>query len=75
MIERDLFDRVMLVRNWGRIGTNGRDLVEEFANEVEVGQALEVMPASKRRRGYRDLWAGEENLVEAARNRSCRPPD
>jgi WGR domain len=28
MIERDLFGRVMLVRNWGRIGTNGRELVE-----------------------------------------------
>jgi predicted DNA-binding WGR domain protein len=40
MIERDLFDRVMLVRNWGRIGTNGRELVEEFPDEIEAGQAL-----------------------------------
>jgi predicted DNA-binding WGR domain protein len=31
MIERDLFGRVVLVRNWGRIGTNGHELVEEFA--------------------------------------------
>ena len=34
MIERDLFGRVVLVRNWARIGTNGRELVEEFAGEV-----------------------------------------
>jgi predicted DNA-binding WGR domain protein len=28
MIERDLFGTVRLVRNWGRIGTNGQELVE-----------------------------------------------
>ncbi len=55
MIERDLFGRVVLVRNWGRIGTNGRELVEEFAGEIEAGQALEVVAQAKRRRGYRDL--------------------
>jgi predicted DNA-binding WGR domain protein len=36
MIERDLFGRVVLVRNWGRIGTNGRELVEEFTDEIEA---------------------------------------
>jgi len=55
MIERDLFDRVLLVRNWGRIGTHGRELVEEFAGEIEAGQALEAAAQAKRRRGYRDL--------------------
>jgi predicted DNA-binding WGR domain protein len=55
MIERDLFGRLVLVRNWGRIGTNGRELVEEFAGEDEVGQALEALAAVKCRRGYRDL--------------------
>jgi predicted DNA-binding WGR domain protein len=38
MIERDLFGRVVLVRNWGRIGANGRELVEEFAGEIEAGE-------------------------------------
>lgn len=52
MIERDLFGRVVLVRNWGRIGANGRELVEEFADEIGAGQAL---ARAKRRRGYRDL--------------------
>jgi hypothetical protein len=30
MIERDLFGTVRLVRIWGRIGTNGQELVEVF---------------------------------------------
>ncbi len=51
MIERDLFGRVVLVRSWGRIGTNGRELVEEFAGEIEAGQALEAVAQAKRRRG------------------------
>ena len=55
MIERDLFGTVRLVRNWGRIGTNGQELIEVFANEREAGQALEGLAAAKRRRGYRDL--------------------
>jgi predicted DNA-binding WGR domain protein len=31
MVERDLFGTIGLVRNWGRIGTNGQELVEVFA--------------------------------------------
>ncbi|MGF9764602.1 WGR domain-containing protein [Microvirga sp. 0TCS3.31] len=37
MIERDLFGTVRLVRNWGRIGTNGRELVEEYPSEIKAG--------------------------------------
>jgi predicted DNA-binding WGR domain protein len=55
MIERDLFGTVRLVRNWGRIGTNGQELVEVFASEDEAGQALAAIAAAKRRRGYQDL--------------------
>jgi predicted DNA-binding WGR domain protein len=55
MIERDLFGTVRLVRNWGRIGTNGQELVEAFADEIEAGKALEAVARVKRRRGYRDL--------------------
>jgi predicted DNA-binding WGR domain protein len=55
MIERDLFGTVRLVRNWGRIGNNGQELVEVFASEDEAGQALEVLAQAKRRRGYQDL--------------------
>jgi predicted DNA-binding WGR domain protein len=55
MVERDLFGTVRLVRNWGRIGTSGQELVEVFATEIEAGQALEAIAQVKRRRGYRDL--------------------
>jgi predicted DNA-binding WGR domain protein len=55
MIERDLFGTIRLVRNWGRIGTNGRELVEVFATEIEAGDALEALARAKRRRGYMDL--------------------
>jgi len=55
MIERDLFGTGRLVRNWGRIGTNGQELVEIHADEIVAGQALEVVARAKRRRGYRDL--------------------
>ena len=55
MIERDLFGTVRLVRNWGRIGTNGQELVEVFASEIEAGLALEAIAQAKRRRGYQDL--------------------
>ena len=55
MIERDLFGTVRLVRNWGRIGSNGQELVEIFADELRAGEALEAVAQRKRRRGYRDL--------------------
>ena len=55
MIERDLFGTVVLVRNWGRIGTNGREMVEEYPTEIEAGTALEALAQAKRRRGYEDL--------------------
>jgi predicted DNA-binding WGR domain protein len=43
MIEPDLFGTVRLVRNWGRIGTNGQELVKIHADELAAGQALEVI--------------------------------
>ena len=55
LIKRDLCGTIRLVRNWGRIGTNGRELVEVFATEIEAGEALEAIARAKRRRGYRDL--------------------
>jgi predicted DNA-binding WGR domain protein len=40
MIERDLFGTVRLVRHRGRIGTNGQELVEVFADEIAAGLAI-----------------------------------
>ena len=55
MVERDLFGTVRLVRNWGRIGTLGRERVEEYGTEFEARRALDALARAKRRRGYRDL--------------------
>jgi predicted DNA-binding WGR domain protein len=55
MIERDLFGTVHPVRNGGRIGTNGQELVEIFDSEEVASQALEALAGAKRRRGYGDL--------------------
>jgi predicted DNA-binding WGR domain protein len=55
MIEQNLFGTVRLVRNWGRIGTKGQELLEIHADEFEAGQALEDLVRLKRRRGYQDL--------------------
>jgi predicted DNA-binding WGR domain protein len=55
MIERDLFGTVRLVRNWGRIGPKGQELVEIHVDELAAGQALETLAQVKRRRGYQDL--------------------
>jgi predicted DNA-binding WGR domain protein len=55
MVERDLFGTIRLVRNWGQIGSDGQELVQVFATEIEAGAALEAIARVKRRRGYRDL--------------------
>ncbi|WP_457093957.1 WGR domain-containing protein [Microvirga sp. P5_D2] len=51
-IERDLLGTV---RNWGRIGTKGQELVEVSDSEIEAGEALEAIDRVKRRRGYHNL--------------------
>ncbi len=61
MIERDLFGRTVLVRRWGRVGTQGRKRSDDCASEDKAAEALEKLAALKRRRGYRALcpvpWA------------------
>jgi len=52
-VERDLFGRVVLVRHWGRLGTDGRRRYDEHGSEVEAYAALTAIAAQKRRRGYR----------------------
>ena len=55
MIERDLFGRIVLVRHWGRIGSRGRERLDEHASEGEAAEAMGKLAAAKRRRGYQDL--------------------
>jgi predicted DNA-binding WGR domain protein len=50
-IERDLFGTVRFVRCWGRVGTRGRELAEEFKTELEAAEVLERLATTKRRKG------------------------
>ncbi len=52
-VERDLFGRVVLVREWGRLGTMGRRRLDEHENESAALAALAAIDRQKRRRGYR----------------------
>ena len=53
-IERDLFDHVVLVRRWGRMGSRGRKRLDEHMSEAEAAEAMSKLAAAKRRRGYQD---------------------
>ncbi|MGP2490117.1 WGR domain-containing protein [Mesorhizobium sp. PUT5] len=54
-LQPTLFGEVSVARNWGRIGTGGRCLVEFHTSEGAARAALERLEASKRRRGYRNV--------------------
>jgi predicted DNA-binding WGR domain protein len=55
MIERDLFGTIRLVRNWGFVGSKGREKVEIFPGETEAAQSSEVWAEAQRKRGYTDF--------------------
>lgn len=52
-IEPSLFGDAALVRQWGRIGTRGRAMVDLYRSEAEARQAFERLLAAKQKRGYR----------------------
>ena len=51
-LQPTLFGEVMLVRNWGRVGTNGQVKFETFEAAEDAEKALNRIERSKRRRGY-----------------------
>jgi predicted DNA-binding WGR domain protein len=51
-IATDLFGTILLMRNWGRIGTDGQRRSEPFPDVTAAAQALNRLAAAKRRRGY-----------------------
>ncbi|RUV80618.1 WGR domain-containing protein [Mesorhizobium sp.] len=53
-IQPTLFGGASVIRNWGRIGTNGQSMVQTFDQSGEADSALSLLERSKRRRGYRD---------------------
>ncbi len=50
----DLFGRALLVRHWGRIGTQGRRRLDPHPDAGAAVNALAAMLHAKRRRGYQD---------------------
>jgi predicted DNA-binding WGR domain protein len=50
----DLFGRALLLRQWGRIGTQGRRRLDPHSDPGAAINALAALARQKRRRGYRD---------------------
>ena len=50
----DLFGRALLVRHWGRIGTQGHRRLDPHPDPGAAINALAALLRAKRRRGYQD---------------------
>ena len=50
----DLFGRALLMRQWGRIGTEGRRRLDAHPDPGAALNALAAITRLKRRRGYTD---------------------
>ena len=57
-LQPDLFGGIALVRQWGRIGTAGRQVCALYDDAGQAWDALARQLRVKRRRGYRDRVAG-----------------
>jgi predicted DNA-binding WGR domain protein len=51
-VQPDLFGGVLLVKQWGRIGSRGRLVDEGYATEALAADAMRKQAARKQRRGY-----------------------
>lgn len=56
-IQPTLFGGASVIRNWGRIGTDGRSMMETFDSEDDAASASMRLECTKRRKGYRDSSA------------------
>lgn len=52
LLQPTLFGETSLVRQWGRIGTRGRQKVEYFETNDEAASGLSKLSARKMKRGY-----------------------
>lgn len=57
-IQPTLFGETSLIRHWGRIGTNGQEMVETFDESAAAAEAMAQIERIKRRRGYRGPGPG-----------------
>ena len=53
----DLFGRALLMRHWGRIGTEGRRRLDPHPDAGAASNALAALLRAKRRRCYQDRAA------------------
>lgn len=53
-IQPTLFGGASVIRNWGRIGTNGQSMMETFDGAEEAMSAMARLQRTKQRRGYSD---------------------
>nr|WP_108461687.1 WGR domain-containing protein [Devosia naphthalenivorans] len=53
-IQPTLFGGASVIRNWGRIGTNGQSMMETFDEAEEAMSAMARLQRTKQRRGYSD---------------------
>ncbi len=58
-IQPTLFGGASLIRHWGRIGTNGQEMMETFDDSPAAADAMAQLERTKRRRGYRGPKAGD----------------
>jgi len=56
-IQPTLFGGASVIRNWGRIGTNGQSMMETFDTSDDAVSTFLRIERTKRRRGYRDSEA------------------
>lgn len=52
-VQPDLFGLWCVVREWGRIGSPGRMVVQPFATQAEAEAAATRLRRQKERKGYR----------------------
>ena len=62
----DLFGGVLLLKQWGRIGTRGRIVDESYASEALAADAKRKQADRKRRRGYVESCA-KRNMIASLR--------
>ena len=53
-VAADLFGNIVLMRNWGRIGTGGRQREDLHCDFTAAAESLDRLAQKKRRRGYVD---------------------
>lgn len=54
-VERDLFGEILLIREWGRIGKQGRRRTEPHIDPDTAHRAAAALARSKRQRGYVEI--------------------